>query len=50
MVGVDLGEDLEENEVGFANGIAVAQAGHVDIFSSLHEAWEVGAEGDVGAY
>ena len=32
MVGVDLGEDLEENEVGLANGIAVAQAGHADIF------------------
>ena len=32
MVGVDLGEDLEENETGLANGIAVAQAGHADIF------------------
>jgi exo-beta-1,3-glucanase (GH17 family) len=32
MVGVDLGEDLEENEAGLANGIAIAQAGHADIF------------------
>ncbi|MBT8434357.1 MAG: glycosyl hydrolase [Gammaproteobacteria bacterium] len=32
MVGIDLGEDLEENEAGLANGIAVAQAGHADIF------------------
>ncbi|MDJ0778860.1 MAG: glycosyl hydrolase family 17 protein [Gammaproteobacteria bacterium] len=32
MVGVDLGEDLDENEEGLANGIAVAQAGHADIF------------------
>lgn len=32
MVGVDLGEDLEENEIGFANGIEVARAGHADIF------------------
>ena len=32
MVGVDLGEDLEENEAGLAAGIAVAQAGHADIF------------------
>jgi exo-beta-1,3-glucanase (GH17 family) len=32
MVGVDLGEDLEENEIGLAAGIAVAQAGHADIF------------------
>lgn len=32
MVGVDLGEDLDENEQGLANGIAVAQAGHADIF------------------
>ena len=32
MVGVDLGEDLEENETGLAAGIAVAQAGHADIF------------------
>jgi exo-beta-1,3-glucanase (GH17 family) len=32
MVGVDLGEDLEENEIGLANGIEVARAGHADIF------------------
>jgi len=32
MVGVDLGEDLEENEVGLAAGIEVAKAGHADIF------------------
>jgi len=32
MVGVDLGEDLEENELGLAAGIEVAQAGHADIF------------------
>lgn len=32
MVGVDLGEDLEANEEELANGIAVAQAGHADIF------------------
>ncbi len=32
MVGVDLGEDLDENEQGLANGISVAQAGHADIF------------------
>jgi exo-beta-1,3-glucanase (GH17 family) len=32
MVGVDLGEDLDENEAGLANGIVVAQAGHADIF------------------
>ena len=32
MVGVDLGDDLEANEEELANGIAVAQAGHADIF------------------
>ena len=32
MVGVDLGEDEDENEEGLAAGIAVAQAGHADIF------------------
>ena len=31
MVGVDLGTNLEENEVELANGIALAQAGHADI-------------------
>ncbi len=31
MVGVDLGEDLEANEVELANGIEVAKAGYADI-------------------
>ncbi len=32
MVGVDLGEDLEENETNLQSGIEVARAGHADIF------------------
>jgi exo-beta-1,3-glucanase (GH17 family) len=31
MVGVDLGEDLDDNEAQLANGIAIAQAGHADL-------------------
>ena len=31
MVGIDVGPDLEENEIQLANGIAIAQAGHADI-------------------
>ena len=32
MVGVDLGEDLDDNEAQLANGIEIAQAGHADLF------------------
>ena len=37
MVGISLGEDLDENEIEMANGIAIAKAGHADILAVGNE-------------
>lgn len=37
MVGIGLGEDLDDNEIEMANGIAIARAGHADILAVGNE-------------